>query len=76
MLTGDQINGWEGLQMTTFNVYANGVFWGAFDAYTAEAAMQVAADEHGTVDIGEARASTEGMTAVPVESHRKLTNEH
>lgn len=49
--------------MTTFNVYANGTFWGAYEAETADEAMQAAADEHGTVDVGQTHASTEGMTA-------------
>lgn len=49
--------------MATFNVYANGTFWGAYEADTAEEAMQKAADENGTVDVGEDKASTEGMTA-------------
>ena len=49
--------------MAKFKVYANGTFWGVFEADTAEEAIQKAADEHGTVDVGETRASTEGMTA-------------
>lgn len=53
--------------MEKFNVYANGEFWGEFEAGTAEEAIQKAADEHGTVDVGEDHASTEGMTAEPAE---------
>lgn len=49
-----------------FKVYANGTFWGIYEADTAEEAMQAAADEHGTVDVGQTQASTEGMTAIPV----------
>lgn len=51
--------------MTTYNVYANGILWGEYEAETPEGAMQAAADEHGTVDVGETKASTDGMTAVP-----------
>lgn len=54
--------------MTTFSVYAHGTFWGHFEADTAEEAMQSAADELGTIDVGEDRASTEGMTAEPATS--------
>jgi hypothetical protein len=46
--------------MTTFAVFANGTFWGAFEAETAEAAIQMAADEHGT------DGNTDGMTAKPL----------
>lgn len=49
--------------MAKYNVFANGTFWGEFEADTAEEAIQKAADEHGTVDVGEVHASTEGMTA-------------
>lgn len=49
--------------MTKFDVYANGIFWGTFEAETAEEAIQLAANEHGTIDVGETQASTEGMTA-------------
>ena len=48
---------------STFAVYANGIFWGLFEGTSAQSAMQAAADEHGTVDVGEEQASTEGMTA-------------
>lgn len=51
--------------MTKFRVYANGTFWGVFDAGTEAEAMQAAADEHGTADVGADHASTEGMTAKP-----------
>lgn len=34
--------------MTKFKVYANGTFWGAFEAETEDQAIQAAADEHGT----------------------------
>lgn len=53
--------------MSKFNVFANGVFWGTYEAETAEEAIQAAADENGTVDVGQDRASTEGMTAEAVE---------
>lgn len=53
------------MNKTTFAVFANGTFWGTFDADTAEDAIQTAADEHGTVDVGQTQASTEGMTAKP-----------
>ncbi len=49
--------------MPKFHVYAHGTFWGEFEADTPEAAIQTAADAHGTEDVGDARASTEGMTA-------------
>jgi len=49
--------------VTKFNVFANGTFWGTWEAETAEQAIQAAADEHGTADVGEEHASTEGMTA-------------
>ena len=53
--------------MAKFEIYANGTFWGVWDAETAEEAMQIAADEVGTVDIGQEHASVEGMTAKEVE---------
>jgi hypothetical protein len=49
--------------MTTFAVYANDAFWGFFDGETEVEAIQAAADEHGTVDVGQTHASTEGMMA-------------
>lgn len=49
--------------MTKFNVFANGTFWGVWEAETAEEAMQIAADEVGTIDVGEDHASIEGLTA-------------
>lgn len=52
--------------MTTFAVFANGTFWGTADAATAEIAIQMVADEFGTVDVGYTSASTEGMTAKPL----------
>jgi hypothetical protein len=52
--------------MPKFKVYANGVLWGEFEAETAEEAIQIAANEHGTVGHGETQASTEGMTAEEV----------
>lgn len=48
-----------------FEVFANGTSWGIYEADTAEEAIRAAADEHGTVDVGQTKASTEGMTAVP-----------
>ena len=53
--------------MTKFNIYANGTFWGEFEGNTAEDAIQRAADEHGTVDVGQTHASTEGMTAEEID---------
>ena len=53
--------------MAKFNVYANGEFWGVFEAETAEDAIQSAADEHGTKDVGQDHASTDGMTATEAE---------
>jgi len=50
-------------EMTTYNIFANGNFWGAFEAETAEEAIQTAADEMGTIDVGQEHASIEGMTA-------------
>ena len=49
--------------MTKFNVYANGSFFDQIEADTAEDAIQACADEHGTVDVGETLANTDGMTA-------------
>ena len=49
--------------MTAFKVFANGIFWGDFEAETAEEAIQIAADEHGTIDVGQTHAGTEYMTA-------------
>lgn len=43
--------------MENFAVFANGTFWGVFEANTENEAMQAAADAHGT-DGG-----TDGMTA-------------
>lgn len=54
-------------KMEKFNVFANGVFWGVFEAETADEAIREAADELGTADVGEDHASTEGMTAEPAE---------
>lgn len=54
--------------MSKFAVYANGTFWAEVDAESAEEAIQFAADEFGTVDVGQDHASTEGMTADAVES--------
>jgi len=54
--------------MTKFNVYANGILWGEFEGKTAEDAIQTAANEHGTVDVGETQDSTEGMTAEEVKT--------
>ena len=50
--------------MRWFKVYANGEFWGEWEAESVEEAIQIAADDVGTVDVGEDHASTEGMTAV------------
>lgn len=52
--------------MAKFNVSANGIFWGEFEGNTAEEAIQAAANEHGTTDVGQTQASTEGMTAEEV----------
>ena len=46
--------------MTTFAVFANGTFWGDFDAQTAKAAIHMAAKEYGT------DGDTSGMTAKPL----------
>lgn len=43
-----------------FAVFANGAFWGAFPGADEAAAIQAAADEHGT------DGNTEGMTATPL----------
>ena len=50
-------------EMTTSKVYANGVYSGDWEADTPEEAIQAAADEVGSVDVGEERANTDGMTA-------------
>jgi hypothetical protein len=50
--------------MTTYKIFANGAYWGDFEADTAEEAIQAAADEHSTFfDVGQDRASTYSMTA-------------
>ena len=53
--------------MAKFEVYANGTFWGVWEGKTADEAMQIAADEVGTVDVGQEHASTDGLVAVEVE---------
>lgn len=53
--------------MPKFNVYADGVFWGEFEAPTADEAIQKAANELGTIDIGETEAGTEGLSANPAD---------
>lgn len=52
--------------MKKFNVYANGIFWGEFEANTAEEAIQDAANKCGTTDIGQDQASVDGLTAEEV----------
>lgn len=52
--------------MARFEVYANGEFWGVWEAATAEEAVQMAADDCGTVDVGQDHASVGGLTAVMV----------
>jgi len=49
--------------MKTYDVYAHGTYWGQWRAHSETDAMQIAADELGTVDVGQERASTHGMTA-------------
>jgi hypothetical protein len=44
---------------TDFAVFANGTFWGVFNAATADEAAQDAADEHGT------DGDTNGLYALP-----------
>ena len=51
--------------MTTFAVFANGTFWGAFEAESAEYAIKLAADQHGT------DGDTSGMTAKPLDQCAK-----
>ena len=51
--------------MTTFYVYANGIFWDLCEAGSADEAMQIVADRHGTIDVGQTHASTAGMEAWP-----------
>ena len=43
--------------MTTYNIFANGIFWGTWEAETPEEAIQAAADEVGT------DGNTKGLTA-------------
>jgi hypothetical protein len=50
--------------MRKFTVYARGTLCGAFEAETADEALQRCADERGTAAVGERQASTKGMTAV------------
>lgn len=49
--------------MTIYAVYANGVYWGTFEGETEDEAIQAAVEEHGTIDVGETQASTEGIHA-------------
>ena len=53
-------------EIITYDVYANGVFWGRFEAVSSEEAIAMAAEEYGTVDVGESESSTEDMTAAEV----------
>lgn len=55
--------------MTTFAVFANGTFLGAFDGSNASEAIQAAADEHGT------DGDTAGMTAQPIGKYMVETKE-
>ena len=45
--------------MTTFEIFANGIYWGEWTALTADEAIQMAADEVGT------DGNTDGIVAVP-----------
>lgn len=49
--------------MKKYDVYAHGTYWGQWRAHSETDAMQIAADDVGTVDVGQERASTQGMTA-------------
>ena len=49
--------------MMKYYVYTNGIYWGVADASSEEEAIQEIANKHGTIDVGEADASTEGMEA-------------
>jgi len=51
------------MRISNYSVYASGIYWGDFAADTAEDAIQAAAEEHGTVDVGQDCASVDGMTA-------------
>jgi hypothetical protein len=55
--------------MTTFAVFANGIYWGAFESETANSAIQMAADEHGT------DGNTDGMTATTLSDYVRETKE-
>lgn len=55
--------------MTDYAIHANGTFWGTFTAEDEAAAVQMAADEFGTIDVGQAHAVTEGMTATDLRQH-------
>ena len=44
--------------MTTYNIFANGIFWGQWTAETAKQAIQIAADEVGT------DGNTDGLIAI------------
>ena len=50
----------------TFEIYAHGTFWGEWTAQSAEDAIQIAADEIGTVDVGQTEASTDGLYAIQI----------
>lgn len=53
--------------LTRFAVHANGTFWGIFDGADSKAAMQAAADEHGT------EGNMDGMTAATLaETMRRI----
>jgi len=54
-------------EIITYSVYANGIYWGDFEATCKEEAIQIAAMEHGTTYAGEDHPETTGMTAEEIE---------
>lgn len=51
-------------ELIAYRIYANGTFCGIYEGATPDDAMQACADDVGTMDVGETRASIDGMTAV------------
>lgn len=62
--------------MTIYAVYANGIYWGAFEGEHEDEAILAAVEEHGTIDVGETRASTEGLEAFTMNEVIRMIRKH
>ena len=60
----------------TYTVSANGVYYGVWQATSADQAMQYAADEIGNPDVGDEHASTDGMQARTISDWSDSLNTH